>query len=59
MSKASIATVKKKAQGAVDKAENVISRFSRFMGTTSKNITGDIPSQSTLKKARKFADEIV
>tara|TARA_B100001057_G_scaffold390457_1_gene398405 strand:+ start:1134 stop:2876 length:1743 start_codon:yes stop_codon:yes gene_type:complete len=55
MSKASIATVKKKAQGAVDKAENVISRFSRFMGTTSKNITGDIPSQSTLKKARKFA----
>ena len=55
MSKAAIATVKKKAQGAVDKAESVISRFSRFMGTTSKNITGDIPSQSTLKKARKFA----
>ena len=55
MSKAAIATVKKKAQGAVDKAEGVISRFSRFMGTTSKNITGDIPSQSTLKKARKFA----
>jgi len=55
MSKAAIATVKKKAQGAVDKAESVISRFSRFMGTTSKSITGDIPSQSTLKKARKFA----
>ena len=32
MSKAAIATVKKKAQGAVDKAESVISRFSRFMG---------------------------
>ena len=55
MSKAAIATVKKKAQGAVDKAESVISRFSRFMGTTSTSITGDIPGKSTLKKARKFA----
>ena len=55
MSKAAIATVKKKAQGAVDKAEGVISRFSRFMGTTSTSITGDIPSKSTLKKARRFA----
>ena len=55
MSKAAIATVKKKAQGAVDKAEGVISRFSRFMGTTSTSITGDIPGKSTLKKARKFA----
>ena len=55
MSKAAIATVKKKAQGAVDKAESVISRFSRFMGTTSTSITGDIPGRSTLKKARKFA----
>ena len=55
MSKAAIATVKKKAQGAVDKAESVISRFSRFMGTTSTSITGDIPSKSTLKKARRFA----
>ena len=55
MSKASIATVKKKAQGAVDKAESVKSRFSRFMGTTSTSITSDIPGKSTLKKARKFA----
>ena len=55
MSKAAIATVKKKAQGAVDKAESVISRFSRFMGTTSTSITSDIPGKSTLKKARKFA----
>ena len=55
MSKAAIATVKKKAQGAVDKAESVISRFSRFMGTTSTSITGDIPGKSTLKKARRFA----
>ena len=55
MSKAAIATVKKKAQGAVDKAESVISRFSRFMGTTSTSLTSDIPGRSTLKKARKFA----
>ncbi len=55
MSKAAIATVKKKAQGAVDKAESVISRFSRFMGTTSTSITSDIPGKSTLKKARRFA----
>ena len=55
MSKASIATVKKKAQGSVDKAESVISRFARFMGTTSTSLTSDIPGRSTLKKARRFA----
>ena len=55
MSKAAIATVRKKAQGSVDKAESVISRFARFMGTTSTSLTSDIPSKSTLKKARKFA----
>ena len=55
MSKAAIATVKKKAQGSVDKAESVISRFARFMGSTSTSLTTDIPGKSTLKKARKFA----
>ena len=55
MSKTSIASVRKKAQGSVDKAEGVISRFSRFMGTTSKSVAGDIPSDATIKKARKFA----
>ena len=43
MSKAAIATVKKKAQGSVDKAESVISRFARFMGSTSTSLTTDIP----------------
>tara|TARA_B100001113_G_scaffold273445_1_gene228090 strand:+ start:5360 stop:7123 length:1764 start_codon:yes stop_codon:yes gene_type:complete len=55
MSKAAIATVRKKAQGSVDKAESVISRFARFMGTTSTSLTSDIPGRSTLKKARRFA----
>ena len=55
MSKAAIATVKKKAQGSVDKAESVISRFARFMGSTSTSLTTDIPGKSTLKKARRFA----
>jgi hypothetical protein len=48
-----ITGIRKKASSAVDKAEGTINRFARFMGAISKS--KEIPSQSTLKKARKFA----
>ena len=48
-----ITGIRKKASSAVDKAEGTIDRFARFMGAISKS--KEIPSQSTLKKARKFA----
>ena len=48
-----ITGIRKKASSAVDKAEGTINRFARFMGAVSKS--KEIPSQSTLKKARKFA----
>ncbi len=56
MNKSSILKVKQKASQAVTGAETVITRFARFMGTESKSISGGLPSQSTMKKARKFAN---
>lgn len=56
MNKSSILKVKQKASKAVTGAETVITRFARFMGTESKSISGGLPSKSTMKKARKFAN---
>jgi hypothetical protein len=55
MNKSALSKVRKKAQSSVDNSESIISRFARFMGTTSKGITGDIPSPQKMNKARKFA----
>tara|TARA_B100000927_G_scaffold71623_1_gene56914 strand:- start:5803 stop:7551 length:1749 start_codon:yes stop_codon:yes gene_type:complete len=56
MNKSSILKVKQKASKAVTGAETVITRFARFMGTESKGLSGGLPSKSTMKKARKFAN---
>lgn len=56
MNKSSILKVKQKASKAVTGAETVITRFARFMGTESKSLSGGLPSKSTMKKARKFAN---
>ena len=55
MNKSALSKVRKKAQSSVDKSESVISRFARFMGTTSKGINSDIPSPQKMNKARRFA----
>ena len=55
MNKSSILQVKSQLTRSIGNSQDSISRFAQFMGQSGKRIDGRTPSQATMNKARKFA----